>query len=90
MRAFVVCLIVMPPMYLVLWNSETILSAIIPRADPEMIHLAALYVKLSSLGILVRAMINFTGCDVLPADGQLACSPWPHLSASEGICRVWV
>lgn len=54
MRAFVVCLIVMPPMYLVLFNSRWIISHIVPHADPEMVRKAALYVKISSLGIPVR------------------------------------
>ena len=53
MRAFVVCCIVMPPMFVLLWNSATILALSIPNADPEMVRLAALYVKITSLGIPV-------------------------------------
>lgn len=53
MRAFVVCCMAMPPMFVLLWNSQTILSLIIPHADPEMISLAALYVKITSLGVPV-------------------------------------
>lgn len=51
MRAFVVCCMVMPPMYIILWNSRWIISLVIPHADPEMVRLAAVYVKITSIGI---------------------------------------
>ena len=44
---------VMPPMFIILWNSEAIISLVIPNADPEMVRLAALYVKITSFGIPV-------------------------------------
>lgn len=44
----------MPPMFVILWNSASILSLVVPNADPEMLRLAALYVKITSLGIPVR------------------------------------
>lgn len=43
----------MPPMYAILWNSQAIISLVIPHADPEMVRRAALYVKVSSFGIPV-------------------------------------
>lgn len=59
MRAFVVCCIMMPPMFIVLWNSESLISFVIPHADPEMIRLAALYVKITSLGIPVCSLSRY-------------------------------
>lgn len=56
MRAFVVCCIIMPPMYAILWNSRNIMTVVIPHADPEMLRLAAVYVKITSLGIPVRSL----------------------------------
>lgn len=37
MRAFVVCAMCMPFMYLILWNIRWLFSLILPRADPEML-----------------------------------------------------
>lgn len=48
----------MPPMYIILWNSATIISLVVPHADPDMVRLAALYVKVTSLGIPVRAVMD--------------------------------
>ncbi|KAK9900763.1 MATE efflux family protein [Cystobasidium minutum MCA 4210] len=58
MRTFVMCCMAMPPMYLVLWNSRSILSFVLPHADPEMIRLSSLYIEITSLAILPYVMFD--------------------------------
>lgn len=44
-----------PPMYLAIWNTESLLLLVVPHADPEMLAHAAIYAKAASLGIPVSS-----------------------------------
>lgn len=51
MRTFVVCWMIMPFLFLFNWNGRLIFSILMPNAQPEMLKMAADYMKVISWGL---------------------------------------